>query len=884
MPMLKRKMPMLKGILLLATAAASTADVLDYDFRGRGEESAIADVFARVLGTSVHDLPFVFEIDPEHVCSDKPEESRSDLCYELTSLISSDSGPSILVRGTSGPDVAYGAAMYCRTYVNMSFSWDRSGGVNDRGFASKVKAGLASWPALREEDEGTGQWRLRDISYGMNVCTHSYSHVWYQFESAADNFMQSWETYLDWMVLSGINLHLAYTGQEEVYRKVYNGFGIDDDTFASWSNGPAHLTWSRGQSMHGVGGPLPREFMTRQWELQRKILARSRELGIVPVLPAFQGNVPPAMADLYPDANITVQSAHWGGGSAAWLDSTDPLFQSIGDAVMAQIIADFGIDVDNDGKGDVTEHWYEADGLFTSGDPPWRRLMSFDERSSADIRPAEADGKIDHESFIHARHAYLAMNATDPAARWLYQGWIWNNDEYDANKLLQVMAAFKAAVPGGRLLVSDMWSEWAPISESLAETGLPYLWGSLQNFGGTLFLGMSVNVLFHGAEEDPAAVPSVQNSFETYGDVAAGVGAFPEGIDQNPAYFRAQFDANWAWSVTASASMPEMWQRYAVERYGFAESAAATAANEAWQILGETVYGVDERANATEGGFYREKAKGGLLNAPLLNNQNDVPSHNVYNMSKVIRAWQLLTDAAAAAAAAAGDGAAVVASTLSYDIVNVGRQCLDSVADLFYSDLVEASSLAEAQQRGRAYMELMADADELLCTDTSFLASAWMRAAREVDGADGPESDFYEAMARAQVTTWLPACASSDEFKDGVCSMHYDDQEPPLEDYASKAWAGMVKGYYAQRVQCYLDEALLPSNDGQMARVNVTSMLECIDQLNRNFQGDSITDDDAADPTNPRAMCLEPVGDVVALSNALISKYSSLMPRITALA
>jgi len=48
------------------------------------------------------------------------------------------------------------------------------------------------------------------------------------------------------------------------------------------------------------------------------------------------------------------------------------------------------------------------------------------------------------------------------------------------------MAAFKAAVPSGRLLVSDMWSEWSPISQPLSSTGLPYLWGTLQNFGGTL--------------------------------------------------------------------------------------------------------------------------------------------------------------------------------------------------------------------------------------------------------------------------------------------------------------------------------------------------------------------------------------------------------------
>ena len=42
----------------------------------------------------------------------------------------------------------------------------------------------------------------------MNVVTHSYSFVWYSW---AD-----WERLIDWMALSGINLVLATTGQEEV--------------------------------------------------------------------------------------------------------------------------------------------------------------------------------------------------------------------------------------------------------------------------------------------------------------------------------------------------------------------------------------------------------------------------------------------------------------------------------------------------------------------------------------------------------------------------------------------------------------------------------------------------------------------------------------------
>jgi len=36
--------------------------------------------------------------------------------------------------------------------------------------------------------------------------------------------------------------------QEEVQYKVFQALGLDDATIRNWFNGPAFLTWSRGQS------------------------------------------------------------------------------------------------------------------------------------------------------------------------------------------------------------------------------------------------------------------------------------------------------------------------------------------------------------------------------------------------------------------------------------------------------------------------------------------------------------------------------------------------------------------------------------------------------------------------------------------------------------
>ena len=40
-------------------------------------------------------------------------------------------------------------------------------------------------------------------------------------------------------------------------------------------------------SGNGIGGPLPCSFMTSQWDLQRRILTRYRQLGILGHQPAF---------------------------------------------------------------------------------------------------------------------------------------------------------------------------------------------------------------------------------------------------------------------------------------------------------------------------------------------------------------------------------------------------------------------------------------------------------------------------------------------------------------------------------------------------------------------------------------------------------------------
>ena len=242
-----------------------------------------------------------------------------------------DSGGKIAIAGTSASQLTAAIGIYFRDYCNFTVGWPRGGGSNI--FFPSV------WPTIGVQPVTIS--RAVPFNYIMNVCTHSYSLWTYTWEQ--------WEFFIDWMALSGINLFLAMTGQEEVQYKVFTKFGLNDTTIRSWFNGPALLTWSRGQNEYGndIAGPLPRSWMKAQWDLQRLILSRTRPLGMVGQLPAFQGNVPAALKALRSDSNMTIE------GDTAWMDSLDPLFGEIADAWMQQLLSDFD-----------TDHWYQLGRSF----------------------------------------------------------------------------------------------------------------------------------------------------------------------------------------------------------------------------------------------------------------------------------------------------------------------------------------------------------------------------------------------------------------------------------------------------------------------------------------------------------------------------------------
>ena len=302
-----------------------------------------------------------------------------------------------------------GVHYYLSARSNLTIGWTRGGG-------SDLTLGPGGWPSMSSTGGNATRCRATQWSYFMNVCTHSYSLVWYDWAE--------WQRLLDWMALSGINLFLAMTGQEEVAYRVFSRLGLHDSEIRGWFNGPAFLTWSRGQNEYGSGiaGPLPRSFMKSQFELQQKILSRARELGLIGQLPGFQGNVPLGLRDLLSDSNITQQ------GMTGWMDSLDPNFGRVADMWMGELGTSFG----------NQDHWYQLDGYFNGGTAPWlgrkgraASIRTKRPRSSSHGRTRASSVSADPTWHRRGLAAYRGLNRTDPGAVWSFQGFAFEHWEDD---------------------------------------------------------------------------------------------------------------------------------------------------------------------------------------------------------------------------------------------------------------------------------------------------------------------------------------------------------------------------------------------------------------------------------------------------------------------
>jgi len=552
-------------------------------------------------------------------------------------------GGRIVLRGSSGVAIASALNWYL----------EHVAGVNVSLPLRPVR--LDSLPPVTSTVRVVTPYRIR---YFFNYCTFSYSMAWWDWNE--------WQRMIDWMALKGINMPLAVTGQEAVWRLVLRDFGFSRAQIAEFLVGPAYLPWGWMGNIDGLGGPLPDSWIDGHITLERRILARERALGMTPVLQAFTGHVPESIRQVIPGVTIH-QTGDWSAGfSGTWfLDPLDTLFQRFGRDFIARQTQLFG-----------TDHVYAAD-PFNEIDPP-----------------------SNDSTFLAAMgHAiYGAMSGADSQATWLLQGWFlyyeprfWRDPQAEA---------FLGAVPDDRMIVLDLWGDRHPVWKARhAFYGKPWVWNVLYNFGGKVTVNgdlPSIAANLDSAQSSPAR------------GRLSGIGMMMEGLGTNPIVPDFVMDQIWRDSVPDVAD----WTRaYAARRYG----APNLSAWHAWQLLLATAF----RSAAQTGDFLAERPQ-------FYTRGTAYRSEPVAPYDARVLADALDSLLAAAPALGASDAYRYDVVNLTRQVLGqLAVPLTDSVQSAFTRGDRAALPAAEARVTG-----LLRDLDQLAGTREEFLLGRWIADAR----------------------------------------------------------------------------------------------------------------------------------------------------------
>ena len=419
-----------------------------------------------------------------------------------------NSSSPIVIRGNSWVNIAVGINWYLKYYAGIHITWNNMN--------AKLPNVL---PSVKKKERHETDLKLR---YDFNYCTFSYSMAFWDWER--------WQKEIDWMALHGINLPLAIVGEECVWRNMLFKLGYTETEVGKFIAGPAFLAWWEMNNLEGWGGPLPLSWYKQQETLQKKILARMKELGMHPVLPGYCGMMPHDAKEKL-GLNVTDGGLWNGYQRPANLSPTDPRFTEIADLYFKELTRLYG-------KAD----YYSMDPFHESND----------------------DAAID---YAKAGQVMMdAMKRVNPKAIWVLQGWT-------ENPRPQMIEKMKT----GDLLILDLFSECRPMF------GIPSVWKREGGYGKHNWLfcmleNFGNNVGLHGRMDQ-----LINNFNLAKGNTLKGWGFTMEGSENNPVMFELMSELPWRKEkVTKEAWIKD----YCFARYGVHDDNI----EKAWEILVSSIY------------------------------------------------------------------------------------------------------------------------------------------------------------------------------------------------------------------------------------------------------------------------------------------------------
>lgn len=700
--------------LLCTVALGAFANPAD-DLLNRIDKGAAAK-FKTVLVKSDKDF---FEIDQAR--------TRKGNSTSAASKSAAGKNNPIIIRGNSWVNIAVGINWYLKHHAGIHISWNNMN--------VKLPAVL---PVVKQKERHETDLKLR---YNFNYCTFSYTMAFWDWNR--------WQKEIDWMALHGINMPLAAVGTESVWRNMLLKLGYTEEEVGKFIAGPAFLAWWEMNNLEGWGGPLPLDWYKQQETLQKKILARMKEMGMKPVLPGYCGMVP---HDAKQKLGLNVTDAgRWNSYQRpANLSPTDSRFAEIADLYYKELTRLYG-------KSD----YYSMDPFHESGN----------------------DAAVDYGKAGEALMS--AMKRANPHAIWVVQGW-------NENPRPQMIANLKV----GDLLVLDLFSESRQNFEDFCtgentsgtekkDSGTSkkegiygkhqWLFCLLENFGGNVGLHGRMDQLlnnFYLATGKKDTPKQENSSLLTLHSSLKGWGFTMEGSENNPVMFELMSELPWR----AEKITKEDWIReYCYARYGVHDATI----EKAWTLLAQSIY------NCPKGNIQQGTHESIFCARPSQNSYQVSTwslMSNYYDPEDTRQAAILLTSVAEKYR---GN------NNFEYDLVDICRQALaDQGRKQYLKTMADYKSFSrqEFKKDSDRFLKMILLQDKLLGTRPEFRLGHWIEEARNL-GKTAEEKDLYEWNARVQITTW----------GNRICA-----DNGGLHDYGHKEWQGLLKDFYYLRWSTFM--------------------------------------------------------------------------------
>ncbi len=368
--------------------------------------------------------------------------------------------------------------------------------------------------------------------YYFNVVTHGYTTPFWDWAR--------WEKEIDWMAMHGMNMPLLPGAHEAILLRVFKKLGFSNEDIKSYFTGPAHFPWNKMGNITGWDNQIPDTYFDKQIALNHKILSRTKELGMFPIIPAFAGFVPATIQNLFPKEKVRELS--WGAFDKQYhayiLEPGSELFIKIGGLYIEEYEKEFG-----------KQEFYLADS-FNEMDVP----LSADHDTAL------------KELASYGESVYYSIDQANSDATWVMQGWTFPFHKKDGEIFWtpERLEALVSKVPDNKLLILDLANEYNKLSWNIDPSWKIYkgffdkqwIYSFIPNMGG--------KTAWNGRLDLYASMPFEALNYDKKKNLV-GFGFAPEGIENNEIIYELLADVGWS---SKPFNLDNWVKKYAINRYG----------------------------------------------------------------------------------------------------------------------------------------------------------------------------------------------------------------------------------------------------------------------------------------------------------------------------